>query len=88
MENLFFKEKPVRIMVYLYENQKEEIYSSTLRDVCNTTYSHTVKLVGKLEKEGYIGREPDGRKKLIHLTPVGEYLGKQLSEIVKEEMWD
>lgn len=87
MENLFFKEKPVRTMVYLYENQNQENYTSSLRKVTGTTYAHATKIVGELEKEGYLGRKEDGRKKIIHLTPEGEHLGKQLSEIVKEEMW-
>lgn len=80
------QEKPSAILVEVLKlNQrmsKEEPYAQNISNRVDTTYSHAVKTLGKLEAERLIEREEkSGRKRMVRLTDKGEEVARQLQEI-------
>ena len=69
--NVFFREKPAMMLVVL-KNAKSEIYASSLAKQIDCTYSHVVKILQQLEREGIVKFEKQGRFKLLTLTKKGE----------------
>ena len=50
---VFFREKPAMMLVEL-RNAKSEVYASSLAKQIDCTYSHVVKILQQMEKEGLI----------------------------------
>ena len=80
------QEKPSAILVEVLKlNQrmsKEEPYAQNISNRVDTTYSHAVKTLDKLEAERLVTREEkSGRKRMVRLTDKGEEVAKQLQEI-------
>jgi DNA-binding MarR family transcriptional regulator len=46
-------------------------YSMAIVSEVDTTYPHVVNIVKRLEDDGYIEREADGRRQLLSLTDKG-----------------
>lgn len=68
--NVFFREKPAMVLITL-KNNKNEVYASSLAKVIDCTYSHVVKILQEMEKEGLVNFEKEGRLKLLTLTKKG-----------------
>lgn len=77
--NVFFREKPAMMFVEL-KNAKSEMYASSLAKRIDCTYSHVVKILQQLEKEGLIKFEKQGRLKLLTLTKKGEDLADHIDK--------
>lgn len=71
--NVFFREKPAMMLVVL-KNAKSEMYASSLAKQIDCTYSHVVKILQEIEKEGLVKFEKQGRLKLLTLTKKGNDL--------------
>lgn len=78
--NVFFRRKPAMMLVNL-KNSKTEIYASTLAKQIDCTYSHVVKILQTMEKEGLVTFEKEGRLKLITLTKKGDAVAENIIKI-------
>jgi predicted transcriptional regulator len=67
---VFFREKPAMMLVEL-RNSKSEVYASSLAKQIDCTYSHVVKILQEMQKEGLVDFEKQGRLKLLTLTRKG-----------------
>ena len=65
--NVFFREKPAMLLVNL-KNAKGTIYASSMAKQIDCTYSHVVKILQEMNKEGLVNFEKQGRLKLLTLT--------------------
>lgn len=80
MFNVLFREKPAMMLVTLY-NSEQEIYASSLAKQIDCTYSHVVKILQQMEKEGLVNFEKRGRLKVLTLTKKGKDVGDQINKI-------
>ena len=83
LERFFVNVKPARILVKL-NNQFSENYPSQIAGEVGATYSHTVRIVHRLEDYGLIESHKEGRKKLLELTDDGTEVAKKCSELLTE----
>ncbi len=68
---ILFREKPAMMLVEL-RNAKSEVYASSLAKNVDCTYSHVVKILQEMQREGLIDFDKQGRLKLLTLTQKGE----------------
>lgn len=76
----FFREKPAMMLVEL-KNAKQEIYASSLAKLIDCTYSHVVKVLQEMEREGLINFDKQGRLKLLTLTKKGMEVASKIDDI-------
>lgn len=69
--NVFFREKPVMMLVSLL-NPKQEMYASTVAKQVDCTYSHVVKILQEFQKQGLVEFDKKGRLKFVRLTKKGK----------------
>jgi DNA-binding MarR family transcriptional regulator len=77
---VFFREKPAMMLVQL-RNAKAEVYASSLAKQIDCTYSHVVKILQQMEKEGLINFDKQGRLKLLTLTKKGSEVAEKIDHI-------
>jgi DNA-binding MarR family transcriptional regulator len=77
---VFFREKPAMMLVEL-KNAKSEVYASALAKQIDCTYSHVVKILQQMEKEGLINFDKQGRLKLLTLTKKGGEIADKIDHI-------
>ena len=77
---ILFREKPAMMLVEL-RNAKAEIYASSLAKNVDCTYSHVVKILQEMEREGIINFDKQGRLKLLLLTKKGEQVADAIDKI-------
>lgn len=70
MKEFFLNEKPVMALVTIRQ-KRQDVYGSIISKEIDTTYAHTVKIVSRLEENGLIRTEKDGRK-ILNLTEEGK----------------
>ncbi|MBD3163948.1 hypothetical protein GF323_02000 [Candidatus Woesearchaeota archaeon] len=78
--NVFFREKPAMMLVYL-NNSKTDVYASSLAKKIDCTYSHVVKILQEMEKANLVNFEKTGRLKLLTLTKKGEDVAENIDKI-------
>jgi DNA-binding MarR family transcriptional regulator len=78
--NVFFREKPVMMMLGLM-NSKGPIYASSLAKSVDCTYSHVVKILQEMEKQNLVTFEKQGRLKLLSLTKKGQDIANHVEGI-------
>ncbi len=76
----FFREKPAMMLVEL-RNAKANVYASSLAKNIDCTYSHVVKILQEMEKEGLIKFDKQGRLKLLALTKKGTDVADKIDHI-------
>ena len=76
----FFREKPAMMLVNL-RNSKSEVYASSLAKQIDCTYSHVVKVLQEMQKEGLIDFDKQGRLKLLALTKKGSEIAGKIEDI-------
>lgn len=81
---IFIKEKPVMALLVIHDSDSE-IYPSKVSKAIDSTYSHTVKIISKMEKHGILETEKEGRKRLLKLTDLGVSYAEVLLELVDLE---
>ena len=64
-----------------YKNAKGEMYASSLAKQIDCTYSHVVKILQEMQKEGLINFEKQGRLKLLTLTKSGIEIAEHIDKI-------
>ncbi|MBD3361410.1 winged helix DNA-binding protein [Candidatus Woesearchaeota archaeon] len=77
---VFFREKPSMMLVEL-RNAKSEVYASSLAKQIDCTYSHVVKILQEMEKEGLINFDKQGRLKLLTLTKKGQEIASRIDDV-------
>lgn len=77
---ILFREKPAMMLVEL-RNSKAEVYASSLAKNVDCTYSHVVKILQEMEKEGLVKFERQGRLKLLTLTKKGESVSDAIDKV-------
>ena len=77
---VFLREKPAMMLIQL-KNSKSEIYASSLAKQIDCTYSHVVKILQEMEKEGLINFDKQGRLKLLSLTKKGSEIANHIDNI-------
>ena len=77
MVAMFLKEKPVKALVEIVraDARNTSVYGSKISRKVDTTYAHTVKTLQKLEDQGFVESEKQGRKKLLTPTEKGREYG-------------
>jgi DNA-binding MarR family transcriptional regulator len=80
--NVFFREKPAKMLVEMRRNSKTEIYASNLAKSVDCTYSHVVKILQEMEKANLIIFDRQGRMKLLSLTKKGEEVASYLDKVM------
>ena len=84
LENLFFREKPARLLIHVRKDQKA--YASNLSKKIDCTYAHTVKLLDKMRAQGLVNFDKSGRIKYITLTPFGHELAENFDSLIFRKM--
>ncbi len=79
---IFFKEKPLRTLVSLADNEKVW-YASMLCKETDCTYPHMLKILGMFEKEGLVRAEGQGRIRIVRLTEKGEDLATEVKALLR-----
>jgi Mn-dependent DtxR family transcriptional regulator len=77
---VFFREKPAMMLVEL-RNAKAEVYASSLAKTIDCTYSHVVKILQEMEREGLINFDKQGRLKLLTLTKKGTDIASRIDDV-------
>ena len=80
--NVFFREKPAKMLVEMRRSSKNEIYASNLAKGVDCTYSHVVKILQEMEKAGLIVFDKQGRLKLLSLTKKGEEVAGYIDKMM------
>ncbi len=78
--NTLFREKPALMLVGL-KNAKSEVYASSLAKQVDCTYSHVVKILQAMEKNGVINFQKTGRLKILTLTKKGQEVAEHIEHI-------
>lgn len=81
LEEFFLNVKPVKILVVLNDPNTDS-YASAISKKTDCTYSHTVRIIQKLEGFGLVDSNMKGRKKELELTDKGQEVAKKLSEVM------
>ncbi len=77
---ILFREKPAMMLVEL-RNAKCEVYASSLAKNVDCTYSHFVKILQEMQREGLINFDKQGRLKLLTLTKKGEGVADSIDKV-------
>lgn len=77
-EELFFRKKPIRLLLALNKVEDASSFVSVLAKKTDCTYSHTVKLLDQFKDLGLVVFEKKGRIKYISLTDDGKKLAATL----------
>lgn len=80
VEDLFFQEKPKKILIYL-KNENKPVYIAIIAKKIDSTYSHAFNVISKLEKLKLVSFRESGRVKLVKLTELGEEVAKVMSNL-------
>ncbi len=78
--NVFFREKPAMLLVSI-KNAKGPVYASAVAKQIDCTYSHVVKILQEMNKEGLINFDKQGRLKLLTLTKKGQDTAEHIDSI-------
>jgi len=78
--NVFFREKPAMMLIYL-KNSKNDVYASSVAKKIDCTYSHVVKILQEMEDSDLVRFEKTGRLKLLTLTKKGEDIAEKIDLI-------
>lgn len=80
--SLFFKEKPLALLLALHQT-KIASYASTLAKKIYCPSSHIRNILQDMEKAGIVVFEKHGRLKLIVLTKKGKEIAEELERIIR-----
>jgi DNA-binding MarR family transcriptional regulator len=78
---LFLNQTPAKILAAL-KNPQIDNYGRPISRAIDSTYSHTLKTISRLEEHGILETEIDGRKKTIMLTEKGEELAEHTEKLL------
>ncbi|MFZ5955875.1 MAG: winged helix DNA-binding protein [Nanoarchaeota archaeon] len=78
--DLFFRKKPAFMLIALKKISRAK-YGSVLAKEVDCTYSHAVKILQTLEKQGLVVFERKGRIKIIKLTKKGQDVADHIEAV-------
>jgi DNA-binding PadR family transcriptional regulator len=81
---ILFNIQPYKSILFL--RSEGTSYASEISSTCDTTYSHSVKIMNRLLDQGLVDAVKKGRKKEYTLTENGKELADHLREI--ENLFD
>ncbi len=81
LQKFFVNTKSARILVSLNDPTTDN-YASEVSTQVDCTYSHAVRIIQRLEEEGLVDAEKEGRKKMVDLTGDGEEVARKLSDLM------
>lgn len=76
---MFLNLKPVEILITL--GREERMHSKEISEKADVTYSHSVRILDRMEKEDLVVSERVGRKKEFALTQKGSDLAMSFMEM-------
>lgn len=79
--NVFFREKPALMLIYLL-NKNNEMYASSLAKAVDCTYSHVVKVLQDMQRAGLVTFEKKGRLKVLQLTKKGAEVATLMEQVM------
>jgi len=77
---VFLREKPAHMLTHL-RDAKENVYASALAKRIDCTYSHVVKVLQHMERNGLVRFDKQGRLKLLTLTKKGTEVAEHIHGI-------
>lgn len=81
MQEFFVNVKSAKILVSL-SNPSTDNYASEISSNVDCTYSHTVRILQKLEEKGLVDSKKKGRKKMVELTSDGREIAQNLGDLM------
>jgi len=79
-DSFFLRTKPVNAIIAL--GRKEQAwYASSLAKEIDCTFPHIIKLLSKFKELGLVSFKPEGRKKLVFLTPKGQKISADFGRL-------
>jgi len=78
-QEIFLRDRPVALLQCLLK--EKDNYPSQLAKDAQCTYSHTVHLLQKFEKQGLVNFQKKGRLKLVNLTKKGAKVAELFREL-------
>jgi len=81
LEEFFLNVKPVKILIVLNDPNTDS-YASEISKKTDCTYSHTVRIIQKMEGFNLVDSKMKGRKKELELTDKGREIAKSLSDVM------
>ncbi len=82
--NVFFREKPAKMLIEMRRSGKKEVYASNLAKAVDCTYSHVVKILQQMNKAGLVNFDKQGRLKLLSLTKKGEDVAGNIDKVLTQ----
>ena len=82
-KELFFKFKPVEMLVFLKRGIGPK-YATQVSKGVDCTYSHTIKVLEKFRELGLVAFKKRGRIKIIQLTSEGEEIAHDLEGLTRK----
>lgn len=82
-KDLFFKFKPVEMLVFLKKGMGPK-YATQVSKGVDCTYSHTIKVLEKFRELGLVIFKKKGRIKMIQLTPNGEEIAHDFEGLTRK----
>jgi DNA-binding MarR family transcriptional regulator len=82
LEEFFLNVKPVKTLIALNDPGTGN-YASAISKKTDSTYSHTVRILNRMEESGLVTSEKKGRKKELELTDRGHEIAQKLSEALR-----
>jgi len=82
-KDLFFKFKPVEMLVFLKRGMGPK-YATQVSKGVDCTYSHTIKVLEKFKELGLVIFKKKGRIKMIQLTPDGEDIAHDFEGLTRK----
>ena len=82
LERMFLHEKPAKLLVKIKEGNGKK-YASVLAKEVDCTYSHCIRILQELERQGLVVFEKEGRTKMINMTKSGEDVAFALENIFR-----
>ncbi|MBN1502230.1 winged helix DNA-binding protein [Candidatus Woesearchaeota archaeon] len=80
MFSVLFREKPAMMLVEL-KNAKNEMYASSLAKMIDCTYSHVVKILQEMQRNGLVEFKKHGRLKFLSLTKKGMEVAEHIDKV-------
>lgn len=80
---IFLREKPIELLLCLTRGTVKEKYPSMLAKDSKCTYSHTVHLLQRMEKNELVRFEKKGRLKLVSLTKKGQEIADTMDSLAR-----
>ena len=71
------------MMLVELKNSKADVYASNLAKQIDCTYSHVVKILQEMQKQGLVDFDRQGRLKLLTLTKRGQEVASRIEDLKK-----